>query len=116
MKREEYIEENAAYARNECIAALEMMDDDDFAALAALNEELAGDDEPGISSRIVMTAGDVSSFDDGRRDWRERGSRKPVEVNGRRCVIYRGAQTSKGQQRRDLAIMPWGDGSLILEA
>lgn len=116
MTRTDYIEENRPYAREECIAALEMMSDDDFAALVALDEELTGEGEPGIASRIVITSEAATSFDEARMSkWRERGQREEVTCEGRACVVYRDVQVAKGQQRANIAVMPWGDKSLVLQ-
>ncbi len=117
MIRTDYIEENRPYARAECIAALEMMDDDDFAALVALDEELTGAGGPGIASKIVITSAPASSFDDAREtSWRERGARDEVICCGRACVVYTDVQTAKGQQRASIAVMPWGEKTLVLQA
>lgn len=116
MTLAEFIEENRAYMDESSLANIEGLSEDDFTALCDLNEEAFGDDEPGISSKVIRVAGgSVASFDEARAEWRERGGRQEYTANGRACAIYTDVQAVKGQQRRTIAVMPQGDSAIVLE-
>lgn len=116
MTLAEFIKENRNYMDETSLANLEGMSDDDFAALCLLNEEVFGDDEPGISSKIIRVAfGSVASFDEARENWREKGQREELTADGRLCAIYTDVQAAKGQQRKTIAVMPQGEAAIVLE-
>lgn len=112
----DYLEENRPYMDEESIANLEGLNDDEFAALCDLNEEVFGDDEPGMSSKIIRVAnGSVEYFDEARVAWSEKGKREDYTAAGRACAIYMDVQSVKGQQRKTIAVMPQGEAAIVLE-
>lgn len=108
----DYIAEVSSYISDDNTrAVLETLTQAEFDRLQAVSEDLTGDDEVGLGTRLAVTAETIADFDNSRATaWSEKGAREDVDGG----VIYRQVQIAKGQQRIDLAVVPLGARTIVM--
>jgi len=109
----EYLAENSAYIDEASLAVLEEVDQETFDRMCAMVANFGYNGDPGIDCRVSITNGTVSDFDAARREsWAEKGTREETAAG----ISYFEVQTRKGEQRRNVAVMQWGDRVIALIA
>ena len=105
----ETIGENADYIESDSLAALEVLDDSAWPVLCEAASAL-DTKEPGIDTEIAITRETLEDFDNSRKSyWREKGEREEIEVSGIAGRVYREIQICKGERRRSLIVLDFGE-------
>lgn len=109
MTKTQYIEENADYINESSLAAIEGLNEAEFLALIETGSAGYGED-PGIDNEIAKTAETLADFDNSRAiSWHEKGKRTECVFNGFAAIEYEDIQVAKGQQRRSIVVIDFGN-------
>jgi hypothetical protein len=113
----EFLAQADHYIDEESRSILEVLTDDQFAAVVAATDEYCGgsDSEPGIDSTLVRTHETIGDFDASRaQHWNERGIRKVLEI-GVDAVKFERVQMIKGQPRHDFIVVDFGEYRVVIK-
>ena len=99
---------DADYMDDGSLAALDVLDDSAWPLLCEASH-IAGAGDPGIDTEIALTHETLDDFDGSRNGWSERGERKEIEVGGVFGRVYTGIQIARGQRRKNLIVLDFGN-------
>lgn len=115
MTRSDFILENQDYLDEDSLSVLEIVTDEQFAALVAATEATSSAD-PGVDNDLVRTYESIEDFESSRqKHWTECKTAKQCEFAGFSAMHYEGVQMFKGQARIDnLIVVDFGDFRITL--